>query len=519
MFESVINDSEAWKVLPWKKFEKHLFRLQNRLFKVTKDGNVRKIKNLQRLIVLSQASHYLAVRQITQLNEGKRTAGVDGKSFLNEKERMELAKELKDNWGNWKPNKLKKFLIPNKNGKSKTLKVPTLRDRAWQCLIKYVIEPAHEVTFHSRSYGFRPGRSTHDAQKHLFQNLNSHANGIGKRILELEIEKCFDRINHSKIMQMVIVPQKIKLGIFRSLKIGVSPEFPNQGTPQGGVISPLLSNVVLNGIEDLHSSTRYADDIIFYLKPEDNEIEILEKVRKFLGNLGLNISAEKTKISKTTDGFDFLGWHIQNKVDGKIIMTPSEDNYKKQKEKILKHLKNPKLSVKSKVTRIAPIVRGWRNYHKYCFLRRSKFTLWNLEMQACKIFNTEKSNKYEAKANMEKAFPKVPYALGRFVNVAGNKSPFDGNMVYWSARNSKRYDGLTATMLRKQNHSCGNCNRKFTGTEKVELHHIDGNHNNWLFKNLKAVHQSCHKQIHSTKRIISLGISGAGCGESCTSGS
>jgi RNA-directed DNA polymerase len=317
-------------------------------------------------------------------------------------------------------------------------------------------------------------------------------------------------------MTMVIAPQKLKLGLFRSLKIGVNLEFPHQGTPQGGVISPLLANVVLNGIENIHPSTRYADDMIFYLKPEDNKIKILEKVEKHLEQLGLSISTEKTKISKTTDGFDFLGWHIQNKTNGKIIITPSEENYKKQKEKILKHLKNPKLSVKSKITLLAPIVRGWRNYHKYCNIRTTKFTLWDLQMQACKVFNTKKSNIHEAIANMKKAFPKVSSAPGRFTNVTGERSPFDGDALYWSKRNSKRYDGLTAKMLQKQKHSCGKCNLKFLGEQRVQLHHIDGNHNNRLHKNMMVVHTSCHKIIHSARNLKIPGISGAVCGESRT---
>jgi RNA-directed DNA polymerase len=176
------GDSQLWKDLPWKKFERHLFGLQNRLFKVTKEGNVKKIKKLQRLIAFSHSSHYLAVRQVTQLNEGKKIAGIDGKYSLNVKERIELAKELKKDCGNWLPSKLKKFTIPKKNGKTRVLKVPTLKDRAWQCFVKYVIEPVHEATFHARSYGFRPGRSTHDAQKHLFNNLHKHSNGCNKRI-------------------------------------------------------------------------------------------------------------------------------------------------------------------------------------------------------------------------------------------------------------------------------------------------------------------------------------------------
>ena len=119
------------------------------------------------------------------------------------------------------------------------LKVPTMADRAWQCLAKYALEPAHEATFHARSYGFRPGRATHDAQKILFINLQSNKHGIDKRVIELDIHKCFDRINHSSIMELLIAPKGIKTGIFRCLKSGVNPEFPEQGTPQGKVVTPL----------------------------------------------------------------------------------------------------------------------------------------------------------------------------------------------------------------------------------------------------------------------------------------
>jgi RNA-directed DNA polymerase len=314
-------------------------------------------------------------------------------------------------------------------------------------------------------------------------------------------------------MTMVIAPQKLKLGLFRSLKIGVNLEFPHQGTPQGGVISPLLANVVLNGIENIHPSTRYADDMIFYLKPEDNKIKILEKVEKHLEQLGLSINKEKTKISKTTDGFDFLGWHIFSQKNGKIKITPSSDNYKKLKEKVLNYLEDPKLSVETKVTKIAPIVRGWRNYHKYCDINNSKHTLWNLELKTCKTFNTKNANQKVAISNMRRAFPLIP---NRYINVAGERSPFDGDLLSWSKRNSKMYDGFTAKMLQKQTHSCGKCNLKFLGEQRVQLHHIDGNHNNRLHKNMMVVHTSCHKIIHSARNLKIPGISGAVCGESRT---
>ena len=186
------------------------------------------------------------------------------------------------------------------------LKVPIIADRAWQCLAKYALEPAHEATFHKHSYGFRTGRSAHDAQKTLFNNLRSYSNGIDKRVIELDIEKCFDRINHSAIMDNLIAPKGLKLGIFRCLKAGTNIGFPDQGTPQGGVVSQLLANIALNGIESIHSykrggdkmepSIRYADDMVIILRPQDNAKEILEKISEFLAQKGMNVSEKKTKI-------------------------------------------------------------------------------------------------------------------------------------------------------------------------------------------------------------------------------
>jgi len=187
------NASELWKKLPWKKFRRDLFRLQKRVFKAVSVGDKRKAKYLQKLILKSIAARFLAIRQVTQLNAGKKTAGVDGKASLTFEERFNLSVILRENANTWIHNKLREIPIPKKDGTMRMLKVPTIADRAWQCLAKYAIEPAHEATFHARSYGFRPGRSAHDAQKILYANLQSHKRGIEKRVIELDIEKCVRR--------------------------------------------------------------------------------------------------------------------------------------------------------------------------------------------------------------------------------------------------------------------------------------------------------------------------------------
>ena len=182
------NSSESWKMLPWKKFRRNLFRLQRRVYKAVQVGDKRKAKSLQKLILKSTAARLLAIRQVSQLNAGKKTAGIDGKKSLTFKERFELNELLKASVSNWKHQGLREIPIPKKDGTIRMLKIPTIADRAYQCLIKYALEPAHEATFHARSYGFRTGRSAHDAQQQLNNNLNSRVNGIDKRVIELDIE-------------------------------------------------------------------------------------------------------------------------------------------------------------------------------------------------------------------------------------------------------------------------------------------------------------------------------------------
>lgn len=444
------NTSESWKSLPWKKFRMNLFRLQKRVFKAVRVGDMQKARSIQKLILKSRAARFLAIRQVTQLNAGKKTAGIDGKTALTHEERFNLELLLKQ--PHWYHNKLRAIPIPKKDGSTRLLKVPTISDRCWQCLAKYALEPAHEATFHEHSYGFRTGRSAHDAQRQIFNQLNSDNNGINKRIIELDIEKCFDRINHSTIMKNLIAPQGLKQDIFRCLKAGINPEFPEQGTCQGGVISPLLANIALNGIEDIHiyhkqkgrkitpkthekdirrACVRYADDMVLFLRPEDDANNILEKISQFLAERGLKVSEKKTKVTASTDGFDFLGWHFVVQQNGKFRSYPSEENYKTFRKKVKKIVNSSNYGAKVKAQKLAPIVRGWRNYHKYCKMDGSRYSLWSMNHRAFKVFNKEtKQDRHSAEELVKRAFPKVSYSENTYVKVKGNKSPFDGDVVY-----------------------------------------------------------------------------------------
>lgn len=512
---------DQWRKLPWPRLRRKLFKLQCRLYKAAQKRDKAKVLFLQRLIYRSRGARFLAIRQVTQLNAGKKTAGVDGRASLGIPERMQLENKLRSSAASWSPSKLRSIPIPKKDGSTRMLKVPTIADRAWQCLVKYAIEPAHEARFHPRSYGFRPGRCTHDVQQLLSVKLNSYHKGITKRILEVDIEKCFDRIDHKALITRVDAPMEIKQGLWKTLKKGANPEFPNEGTPQGGVISPLLANIALDGIEDcggyvrkmdghgkharmrtfLTPGIRYADDMVFVIEPQQCPKAIETKVRNHLSNLGLNVNEAKTRLVNSTNGFDFLGWNFRVKPNGKKKVVPSVQNFLDFRKKVKAIVNSSSYGAKVKSVKLAPIVRGWRAYHRFCDMTGSRFSLWFINHRAWKVFNREpRQNKHSVTALIKQAFPAIGQKQGGFVMVKGGRSIFDGDLAYWSKCNSKHYHGPTSRTLAKQNHTCGLCGQHMLDGERVHLHHKDGNPSNRSLKNLLAVHESCHTYHHMSNQ-------------------
>ena len=493
--------SELWSRLPWRKFKRDLFRLQMRIFKAVRNGELVKARKLQKLILKSRAAKLLAIRQITQLNKGKKTAGVDGIKSVDFLGRFQILFLLND-IQKWEPGKLRRIPVPKKNGKIRILSVPTIFDRIWQCLVKFALEPAYEATFSATSYGFRTGRSQHDAQKVIFQKLKGTTTktNLKKRIIELDIKKCFDRISHESIMHELIAPVGMKTGIWRSLKAGVFPDFPEQGCPQGGVFSPLLANIALNGIEDIHNSVRYADDMVIILKPNDNEKEILNKIKEFLSARGMEISEEKTKITPVTDGFTFLGWLFKVQKNGKFRCVPSAENYKEFSRKCKNVINNSCMSLADKEKTLKPIVRGWRNYHRFCQMSGSRFSLWFLQKRFHYTLKKTTLSRQEKVDVAKRTFPVVGYKENAFVNVKTTASPYDGDLTYWVGRNSKNYSGKTVELLKSQNNTCPICGGLLLHDEDVQLHHLDGNHDNWSYVNLSVMHRSCHQYIHMTQK-------------------
>ncbi|MFM7602961.1 MAG: group II intron reverse transcriptase, partial [Pseudanabaena sp.] len=235
-------------------------------------------------------------------------------------------------------------------------------------------------------------------------------------------------------------------------------------------------------------------------KPQDDEAKILVRISDFLASRGMNVSERKTQITATKDGFDFLGWHFKCQKNGRFRSTPSVANYRAFRKKIKAIVNNPNIGATVKAQKLAPVVRGWRNYHKYCKMNGARNSLWHINHRAFKVFNKEtKQNRQSCEALIRKAFPHVPYSENKHINVKGAKSPYDGDIVYWSERNSNLYDSNTSKALKRQNHSCQSCGLKFLGDEKIHLHHVDRNHQNWKQENLVALHESCHHYIHMSK--------------------
>lgn len=496
---------EEWKSLPWKQFEKTLFRLQHRLYKASREGDLVACKKIQSLIAGSACSRYLAVRQVSQLNTGRKTAGVDGRSSLNCKERLALAEDLKL-ISKWKHEPLRRVYIAKPNGEMRPLGIPTLKDRAMQCLLKYALEPYYEAIASHGSWGFRPGRCTHDVQKIIFNNLSSVSNGFEKSILELDIEKCFDKIDHDTLLSMIVLPGSLKRTIKSALKAGVLNERIKtlEGTPQGGVISPLLCNIALHGVEDLHNEIRgkesrqrglrYADDMIFFLKPEEDSEKLRTSIDIFLAKRGLKIKEAKTRLVPSTEGFDFLGWHFKVKPNNqKFVCYPSRKSRAKIIQKIKYIMRDSGRPINDRLTKIKSVYRGWRNYHRYCDM--SQVNTWSISNWVYRFCRKRTSIKKETLLEKVKDnFNGHTYKVNGYVSVRANKTPYDGDWIYWSKRQDLRYNALAFKIAKRQNYRCGRCGLYFQSKEIIETHHMDGNPNNNQYSNLLAIHRFCHQQ-------------------------
>lgn len=534
----------CWEAIDWQKVLAYVKKLQVRIVKAQKEGHYSKVKSLQWLLTHSFYAKALAVKRVTS-NQGKRTSGVDHELWLTPQAKFNAISKL--NRRGYRPQPLRRHYIPKKNGKMRPLGIPTMTDRAMQTLYKFSLEPIAETYADPNSYGFRIGRSTHDAIEQCFTDLNK-----GKSpewILEGDIKGCFDHISHEWLLENIpmdtqILEKWLKCGYVETRKL-----FPtDEGAPQGGTISPTLMNMTLDGLERLLQErlptrqkvngrthfnklnfVRYADDfIITGESPEFLRDKVLPIVKEFLTERGLQLSEEKTVITHIEDGFDFLGKNIR-KYNGKLLIKPSKTSVKSFLEKVRSIIKgNKSTKQETLIRKLNPVIRGWVNNQRYVVsskvFSRVDYEIYKCLWQWAKRRHKKKSHKWIAQkywhhigfrqwtfsvpyenqsTKGEPLYCKLEYATDtkiiRFKKIVAEANPFD---EYWTdyfeeregekLLNSTKGREKLLSIWRRQGRRYPVCGDLITSETGFKVHTPAGKNSRKIM-----VHKECHEEIHS----------------------
>ena len=538
-----------WHDIDWYRVEITVRKLQMRIAKAVRDQNWRRVNMLQRFLVRSFSGKALAVKRVTE-NHGKRTPGVDNVLWSTPEAKIQAIGQLGKR--GYRPMPLRRVSIPKNNGKLRPLGIPTMRDRAMQALHLLALEPVSESLADRNSYGFRPERSTADAIEQCFIVLAQK--NSAKWVLEADIKGCFDHINHDWLIENIPMDKTILIGWLKAGFIESGKLFStDEGTPQGGIISPTLANMTLDGLEVALESkfgkkrtpaayknkvnlVRYADDfIITGTSKEFLENEVKPVVVEFLRERGLVLSTEKTKITHIDKGFDFLGQNVR-KYNGKLLIKPSRKNVKQFLDKVRSVIKGNKASRQANLIRkLNPLIQGWANYHKAICAKETfnavDYEIGYLIWKWAKRRHPSKGKRWikaryyrsvgarswvfsadtgDCKDNGERIITNLIEAadtsIKRHTKIKGDANKYDPKWEpYFEDRISKKMkDSLKgkralANIWSVQDGRCLICGQHITTDTGWHVHHIvrsvDGGSNKQ--SNLVMLHPNCHRQVHS----------------------
>jgi len=540
------HEEANWHAINWQKANQNVRQLQARIVKATQEGRWGKVKVLQHLLTHSFSGKALAVKRVTE-NQGKNTPGVNGEIWDTPTKKATAIRNLKQR--GYKPLPLKRVYIPKSNGKKRPLGIPTMKDRAMQALYLLALEPIAETKADPNSYGFRPRRSTADAIEQCFKILACKR--MPEWILEGDIKACFDRISHDWLLaniptDITILKKWLKAGFMEQGVLHPTDE----GTPQGGIISPVLANMVLDGLEKcliakFHTTlrarsqrkvnfARYADDfIITGSSRELLESEVLPFVQAFMKERGLELSLEKTRITHIEDGFDFLGQNVR-KYDGVLLIKPSKKSIQALLGKVREVIKaNKTATAGNLILKLNPIIKGWANYHQHVCSKRTFSSIdyaifkalwqWAVRRHGNKGLRWIKDKYFKVVGGQKWVFtgefrseggkPKIirlasaaRTPIRRHVKIKGAANPYDPTWeMYFEHRlgvkmeNDLRGRYKLLNLWQSQNGICPVCAQKITEITGWHGHHIiwqsKGGSDN--AENKVLVHPNCHMQIHS----------------------
>ncbi len=468
----------AWDKIVWSDSHKRVRRIQKRIYKASRIGDSGKVTFMQKMLLRNPHAKLVAVQSVTTLNKGKKTPGIDGITATSDRQKLALAESLVLNG---KANPVTRIWItkPGKTEK-RPLGIPTIRDRAKQALCKLALEPQWEAKFEPNSYGFRPGRKAQDAIEAIFLNLHFNED---KYVLDADIRKCFDEIDHEALLRKLDTFPLMRAQVSAWLKAGIFDEFSSTpgvsgpssvGTPQGGVISPLLANIALHGLENHllefvskrnmpkpHAGAangsrakraalgviRYADDFIIIHRNLEIMQMVIQETKIWLNGMGLSISEEKTSLKMASQSFQFLGFqitYVKNRVSGKfrVKITPSKKNICTIVTKVRSIIQNNKaVSSYQLIGKIRPVILGWANYFQYCECKEVFSKVDNTIFQQIRAWVFRRAVREGRMKVKEKYFPS-----GSTYKFQGRS--YQANWILVGSKKSKR-DNTTTIYLPK----------------------------------------------------------------------